>query len=105
MGVSELLNYRIFTQECEFCDAGIKVRLTRCLQETQESEAPGNPLQPCIVSELDKKGKGRLPNVGDLRGMRIPEIGQKSAKTAVFSVSVAATVSRLLPLHFRPRRE
>ncbi|MBC7968074.1 MAG: hypothetical protein H7Z17_19360 [Fuerstia sp.] len=51
-----------------------------------------------ILSERDKKGKGRLPNVGDLRGMRIPEIGQKSAKTAVFSVSVAAAVSRLPPL-------
>ena len=49
-----------------------------------------------ILSERDKTGKGRLPNVGYLRGIRIPEIEQKSAKTAAFSVSVAVTVSRLL---------
>lgn len=37
-----------------------------------------------------------MPNVGDLRGMRIPEFEQKAAKTAAFPVSVAAAVSRLL---------
>ena len=53
-----------------------------------------------ILSERDKTGKGRMLNVGDLRGIRIPEIDkkrQKSAKTAVFSVSVATVVS-CLPL-------
>jgi len=49
-----------------------------------------------ILTERDKTGKGRLPNVGDLRGIRIPEIEEKSVKTAAFPLSVAAAVSRLL---------
>jgi len=50
-----------------------------------------------ILSERDKTGKGRMPNVGCLGGIRIPEIEQESAETALFSVSVATMVS-LLPL-------
>ena len=37
-------------------------------------------------------------NVGDLRGLRIPEVWQKPAENAVFSVSVATVVSCLTML-------
>ena len=48
-----------------------------------------------ILSEPVKTGKGRLPNVGGLRGLRIPENDQSAAKTAAFSVSVGIAVSSL----------
>jgi hypothetical protein len=59
-----------------------------------------------ILSERDETGKGRMPNVGDLRGIRIPEVRQESAENAVFSVSVATAVScltllRRLNIRFR----
>ncbi|RLT22701.1 MAG: hypothetical protein DWI29_00310 [Planctomycetota bacterium] len=86
----------VLTQEFENCDAGIKGQKLHGIADfSPESEvveisdewrfytARGS------ISERDKTGKGRLPNVGDMGGLRIPKIEQKSAKTAVFPVSVA----------------
>jgi hypothetical protein len=61
----------------------------------QESDADETTSRMVILSERDKTGKGRMPNVGCLGGMRIPETEQKSAETALFSVSVATVVSLL----------
>ena len=61
----------------------------------QESDADEITSRTAILSERDKTGKGRMPNVGCLGGMRIPEIEHESAEIALFSVSVATMVSLL----------
>lgn len=81
-----------------------RVRKLRCRYERhqsrgiaafkQKSAAVSCP-RLAILSERGKTGKGRLLSVGDLRGIRIPEIEQKSAETASFSVSVAVPLSSL----------
>jgi hypothetical protein len=79
-------------------------RITACIHESDADEITRRMV---ILSESDKTGKGRMPSVGYLGGIRIPEMQQKSAETAGFSVSVATVVSFLallrrlnMPLEF-----